>query len=124
MGLMSFIDLKNVVLADSTGGNCDGDAPRSATFSLSSDTTCVLNGTGNRTNTPALLGPLQDNGGSTRTHLPRPASPLIEGGECVPGVSTDQRSVPRPQGATCDIGAVEVRADEKRTSIYLPLLAR
>lgn len=56
-----------------------------------------------------LLGPLQDNGGSTPTRLPAPTSPL---GGVVPVAScplaVDQRGVARPQGAGCDAGAVEI----------------
>ncbi|MDX2167944.1 MAG: choice-of-anchor Q domain-containing protein [Deltaproteobacteria bacterium] len=55
-----------------------------------------------------MLAPLADNGGPTHTHLPRPGSPLIDrGGDCV---GADQRGVPRPQGAACELGAVEVLA--------------
>ncbi len=56
----------------------------------------------------AILRPLADNGGPTRTHaLPvgsraLNASPANSG--CRP---TDQRGVTRPQGAACDIGAFE-----------------
>jgi CSLREA domain-containing protein len=60
------------------------------------------------------LGPLQDNGGPTLTHEPLPTSPALEGGNpATPGsgypacVAADQRGVARPQGAVCDIGAVE-----------------
>jgi hypothetical protein len=55
---------------------------------------------------PKLIA-LADNGGPTQTMLPMADSPAIEGGsdaECLP---TDQRGVNRPQGAHCDIGAVE-----------------
>jgi limonene-1,2-epoxide hydrolase len=60
------------------------------------------------------LGPLQANGGPTETMAPMPGSPAIAAGD--PGcldlagmaLVTDQRGVPRPQGAACDIGAYEV----------------
>lgn len=54
-----------------------------------------------------LLGPLQNNGGPTRTHRPHGDSPAINAGLCPAGVNTDQRGQPRPQGGACDIGAVE-----------------
>jgi hypothetical protein len=61
------------------------------------------------------LGGLGDNGGSTQTRLPQSGSPLIDAiptGSCqadgASGISIDQRGVSRPQGAGCDIGAVEV----------------
>jgi len=59
-----------------------------------------------------LLGPLQDNGGPTLTHLPLTGSPAIDnasGGEGSP--TTDQRGFPRPVGAGPDIGAVEVQGE-------------
>ncbi|MEP7338915.1 MAG: putative Ig domain-containing protein [Acidobacteriota bacterium] len=62
------------------------------------------------------LGPLADNGGPTKTHLPSAISParnMIPVGVngCGSNPATDQRGVPRPQGAKCDIGAVEVEVD-------------
>lgn len=58
------------------------------------------------------LGPLQDNGGATQTMLPGTSSAAIDAiatENCVQ--STDQRGIARPQGAGCDIGAVEVAPD-------------
>jgi hypothetical protein len=55
-----------------------------------------------------LLGPLQDNGGSTWTHALLPDSPAIDAiptAEC--SADFDQRGVARPQGSGCDIGAFE-----------------
>lgn len=52
------------------------------------------------------LGALSDNGGPMRTRLPGPASPLLDVLTCS-GSNPDQRGVSRPQGAKCDIGAVE-----------------
>ena len=51
------------------------------------------------------LGPLEDHGGPTLTRLPGPDSPAIDNAVCV--VATDQRGILRPQGAGCDVGAVE-----------------
>lgn len=52
-----------------------------------------------------LLAPAADNGGPTPTLRPSAGSPAIDGGAgCA---ATDQRSVARPQGAACDIGAYE-----------------
>ena len=61
-----------------------------------------------------LLGPLQDNGGATPTFLPASGSPAIDHGVDIictagPARARDQRGVIRPQGAHCDIGAVEVQ---------------
>ena len=61
------IVLKNTVLADSAGGgNCKGKALTSSKYSLSTDSTCGLTGTGDLNNTPALLNPLAWVGGGTR----------------------------------------------------------
>src|SRR5690606_35293253 len=68
----------------------------------------ILCGDGNITADP-LLGPLQDNGGFTRTHLPAPGSAAIDSGDPEHCDGVDQRGVPRPQGPRCDIGAVEVQ---------------
>jgi Big-like domain-containing protein/Calx-beta domain-containing protein len=76
-----------------------------------------------------MLGPLQDNGGPTKTHLPAffgnpdawnpTKSPAIDNGSIIGPTSTDQRGVQRPQddplsanatsGDGTDIGAVEVK---------------
>lgn len=53
------------------------------------------------------LGPLQDNGGHTLTHALLPGSPAIDRGNNESCPATDQRGVSRPQGTTCDIGALE-----------------
>jgi uncharacterized repeat protein (TIGR01451 family) len=61
-----------------------------------------------------LLGALQDNGGSTVTHLPALGSPAVDAGSPLEAGSgatacalVDQRGIGRPQRAACDIGAVE-----------------
>ena len=59
--------------------------------------------------TDPLLGALADNGGSTQTMLPGAGSAAIDAGTCGGAPVTDQRGVARPQGAGCDIGAVEIR---------------
>ena len=60
-----------------------------------------------------LLGPLQDNGGPTRTHALQKGSPAINhiaNGKVGCGTTTteDQRGVTRPQDLACDIGAFEL----------------
>ena len=54
----------------------------------------------------ALPAPLR--GGLVDVMIPLPGSSAIDAGGAGPcSVATDQRGVPRPQGAGCDIGAVE-----------------
>jgi hypothetical protein len=58
------------------------------------------------------LGPLQDNGGPTETHVPDAGSAAVD---AIPSsmceVDVDQRGEPRPEtgGTRCDVGAVELR---------------
>ena len=65
--------------------------------------------------TSPLLGALANNGGPTSTQLPQPTSPLLEAS--APCQATDQRGFTRPQGASCDIGAVEYRQSPLTASI-------
>jgi hypothetical protein len=57
---------------------------------------------------PDVLGPLADNGGASQTFALPLASPLVDkipASEC--SQTLDARGVTRPQGDSCDIGAVE-----------------
>lgn len=55
------------------------------------------------------LSPLADHGGATRCHLPLTGSPVIDSAIPLAGApASDQRGLPRPQGGTADLGAVEV----------------
>lgn len=122
VGNGGFVYSRNSLL----GGNVDtgGEAPDfsgtliSQGYNLIQSTigytiTGVL--TGNLTGVDPLLGPLENNGGSTLTHALLPGSPAIDAGNptgCTDHLgnllTTDQRGVTRPQGPTCDIGAVEL----------------
>jgi large repetitive protein len=104
------LQLEHTIVADNTapqGANCSISAGLTVTYpgtSLSSDASCGTD--------PALvvadplLGPLAANGGPTKTHALLQGSPAIDAvTSCT--VSEDQRSVARPQGPACDIGAFE-----------------
>jgi hypothetical protein len=108
------ITMSQTIVAGNTKNHTPSDCNnvRSAGRNLvGAGTGCPNNGTTDQAVSPAtvfttVLGPLQDNGGPTRTHAPLPGSPAIAtGGSTCPG--TDQRGMPRPQGTNCDIGAVE-----------------
>jgi len=77
---------------------------------VESAATCGFAGPGDRANANPALGPLADNGGRTRTHALLPGSAALDAavGRCP---ATDQRDVPRPQGAACDSGAFERAPD-------------
>lgn len=77
--------------------------------------TCgFASGTGDVLGTPALLGALGNNGGTTQTQLPQSGSPLIDSGLQDNCLTSDQRGVTRPLDGDssgepgCDKGAVEV----------------
>lgn len=68
------------------------------------------------------LTPLQNFGGPTRTMFPLTGSAAIDAiapvsGQCL--VPTDQRGKTRPQGAGCDIGAVEYDATTGNDIIFI-----
>ena len=42
------------------------------------------------------------------TQMPRPGSPALDATPCDPAILIDQRNIPRPSGAACDLGAVEL----------------
>ncbi|WP_051237059.1 Ig-like domain-containing protein [Ottowia thiooxydans] len=109
-------------------GNTGGDLRRSsgtATVSNSivqggcfSTVTCT-----NLSQGDPQLGPLQNNGGATATMIPAATSPAVDFasntglcGDIASSTATDQRGVVRPQGGSCDIGAVERRAEAVLTA--------
>lgn len=82
--------LTNTLFADGVlGVNCDG--VRAGDSNLSDDNTCSFGESRDGVN--LWLGPLTDNGGLTKTHLPPPLSPAIDFGRFVITMLTDQRSV-------------------------------
>jgi uncharacterized repeat protein (TIGR01451 family) len=126
IGNFGTLNIKSTILANGAGGNCSISQDSSFIsegYNLSDDNSCsgFLIGPGDLNNTLAGLDPqgLQDNGGPTKTIALKPGSSAIDavpvgnGGYCtgadgVEVIATDQRSVSRPQGAGCDIGAFEL----------------
>ncbi|MBX2839726.1 MAG: CSLREA domain-containing protein [Gammaproteobacteria bacterium] len=75
-----------------------------------------------------IINPLDDNGGSTRTHELIETSIALDAGNDVfcnsePTSGTDQRGLPRPSGEGCDIGAFELQeeADDESSFFMIPL---
>jgi CSLREA domain-containing protein len=105
-------NIKNTILANNAGRSCGGSWA-SGTHNLVTDASCGPGAT--QTSSAALLlGPLQDNGGPTKTIAPQAGSIAIDGGDpaiCAaePVSNRDQRGKVRPQGIGCDVGAVEVK---------------
>jgi hypothetical protein len=118
------VTLFGTVIARPHGGpNCStyAGAPLtgvvSAGYNLVDDTSCGLTTATDKQGATfdPLVGPLANNGGATQTLLPGTGSPLIDAipvAACqtgpAAGVTTDQRGIARPQGAGCEIGAVEI----------------
>jgi hypothetical protein len=63
------------------------------------------------------LGPLDDNGGGTRTHAVPGTSPLLDAVSQPCPTLTDQRLVSRPRGQGCEIGAFERRVNPLVVSV-------
>jgi hypothetical protein len=98
------LTLQNSIVANSTFQNCTNNGT-------------LIDGGGNLSwpdtscpgiNADPLLGPLQNNGGSTQTHALMAGSLAIDAALPVNCPATDQRGVNRPQGVSCDIGAYEL----------------
>ena len=86
------VEIGNTILNANASGNIDGTVMSHGYNISSDDGGCHLNGPGDQINIDPLLGPLQDNGGPTLTHLPLPGSPAIDAGDpnFVPPPSHDQ----------------------------------
>jgi CSLREA domain-containing protein len=112
------IILKNSILAGNTGNpgaNCSGTIS-SLGHNIIDDASCALAGVGDRNGRDPMLGPFTKNGGPTETRAPLLGSVAIDAvplADCTDAnavpIATDQRGVTRPQGAACDIGAVDVK---------------
>jgi len=90
-------------------------------YNLSSDNgDGHLTATGDRINTDPILGPLQNNGGPTLTHLPASNSPAIDAGD--PTLGMDQRGpgFQRAANGRIDIGAIEVQGTSTPTPTPKP----
>ncbi len=106
-----------------SAGTLDVDASNLATDSSCASATV-------KTEAQLNLGPLKINLGNTPTHSPMPGSAAIDAGNdaiCAAAIGApdygaggvDQRGIPRPQGAHCDVGAVEFITIY---TVYLPLI--
>ncbi len=99
--------LKNTIVAGNLpGGNCSGAVADGLGNLTYPDRTCP------GINRNPVLGSLQNNGGPTQTMALGVGSAAIDVGNAAacaasPVNNLDQRGVARPQGAHCDIGALE-----------------
>lgn len=109
-------DVEHTIVADNTAPAdpdlaTSGDGSFNLAFSLV-ETAGAANfndNGGNIFGQDPQLGPLQNNGGPTATHLPAATSPAVDAGDATfaPPPPADQRGLPRLAGSRIDIGAVE-----------------
>lgn len=105
--------IKNSLIVSNGSSTCanrnGGQMDSSPGYNLTDDATCISGGTGNIITTSPGLGPLQDNGGSTKTHALLTGSPAVNAGTNAGVTTTDQRGpgFPRLLNGTVDIGAYE-----------------
>ncbi|HWJ20892.1 MAG TPA: choice-of-anchor Q domain-containing protein [Gemmatimonadaceae bacterium] len=94
-------------------GEAGANVSFTTSFNLTSDQTAVAD---------AKLGPLNSNGGPTKTHALLAGSPALDKGICTDyngeTVADDQRGVARPQGDYCDVGAFEFEVAGKLTPTF------
>jgi CSLREA domain-containing protein len=69
----------------------------------------IMGNCGPNSSDDPMLESLADNGGTTPTFALQADSPAVDAGDDSTCASTDQRSIPRPQGNHCDIGAFELQ---------------
>jgi hypothetical protein len=122
------VEVRNSILAQGPAGNLPLCAYsgfyaviNSLGYNIFSDNSCpplFPQLATDRRNTDPLLGPLADNGGPTKTHLPLAGSPAID--TSTGCGQTDQRGFARPAdgdgngSAVCDVGPVEAGASRGR----------
>ncbi len=103
------VTLLNSIVANNHGSeNCGGPTlVNSAGFNLASDESCNLVAASDIVAVNPGLDSLGDNGGATLAHALLPGSPALDNADGAACAATDQLGVSRPQGAGCDIGALE-----------------
>ena len=108
------IDIANSIIA----GSCrfDAGALDSAIGNIESAAdSCGFNSFINQVGVSAIalaIGALGDHGGPTPTYEPSIDSVAVDSGSLTHCLALDQRGYARPFGSRCDIGAVEVGADD------------
>jgi CSLREA domain-containing protein len=107
--------LTNTIVADNLPDNCSPNNINSLGHNLTDDTSCGFTATGDLVVADAMLYPLGNFGGPTKTHHPMTGSPAIDAANNASCPATDQRGEARPFDgddppdgfADCDIGSVE-----------------
>ncbi|MBL9135181.1 MAG: hypothetical protein JNK85_04905 [Verrucomicrobiales bacterium] len=98
--------LNSIVAETSAAGGCYG-AFTTSKSNLSADGSCDFGRNGGWDRTDPRLGALNDPGNAMPFIPLLDGSPAIDAGDATECLATDQRGVPRPFGARCDLGAYE-----------------
>jgi hypothetical protein len=105
------ISLINSAIAGSGGSACATPGVASLGHNVADDASCGLAGPADRQRLNPLVGPIIDGlptfDAETLIDSPLAGSPLIDAADASACSPTDQRGLARPQGAGCDIGAIE-----------------
>jgi predicted outer membrane repeat protein len=124
---VSAVRYANTLISGSGTTNVGGVGTGTVTFTSDDNNICTdssanLTAANDQPNTGPMLGPIGNNGGPTRTHVPLTGSPAVDRGRPISGLIRDQRGVLRPfddpsvaNGANSDgtdIGAVEAATAE------------
>ena len=111
-GLATQFTVNDTIVANNGPNECffQGSVTSAGVGNLITD-----NGSGTVTGCPGVtqtkdpqLGPLQDNGGDTRTMAISLGSSAMSNADSATSLPTDQRGEPRPEGLGWDIGAYEI----------------
>lgn len=133
-GAMGTISIHNTIIAkgsteadDGTPSlDCDGPGVTSLGYNIIGDGTCVNPGLpSDQRNTDPMLHSINDD--PVPAAVPMVGSPAIDMGDPASCPARDQRGVTRPQGARCDVGAVEIAVIEGGPSgiaVLLPIVTK
>ena len=107
--------ISNSIVAGNPGANCFTAIP-SGGHNIDDGSTCGFKGSADKSGVDPKLGALGGHPGPSLTQMPLAGSPAIDSADPATCPAIDQRGVTRPQGAGCDIGAVEVPPPVATTS--------
>jgi hypothetical protein len=102
------VEIEAIIFGDA-GMSCSASVGviTSLGFNVSRDASCQLRLPSDAPSVDPRLGPLADNGGTSRTHALLAGSPAIDRFRAATCPGFDQRVFGRPAGAACDSGAFE-----------------
>ena len=116
----SAFGLKGSIVAGGVPDNC-GNVQATQGGNIEDTNTCGL-GSGDFKSVPVGLGALGSVAGSLGLAQVPPVVSLVSGlAPCPIPATTDQRGVPRPQGGSCDAGAIEIAVPPE--SFVLPAIS-